>query len=104
LLIYDIKDKGLSGRVFFREFRHLVNDNGDIIKKKRNQFRLNIEKILQEGVRNGEFKQDLNERIVALAVLGVTNYSYNWFNTEGAVDSTTLVKIYSEIILNGIIK
>src|SRR5699024_11958647 len=43
MLISDIKEKGSSGRVFFREIRHLNNTNILQIKEKRNKFRLKIE-------------------------------------------------------------
>src|SRR5699024_1188257 len=46
MLINDIKEKGSSGRVFFREIRHLNNDNIGKVKKKRDQFRLNIEDLV----------------------------------------------------------
>lgn len=102
LLIFDIADKGPSGRVFFREIRHLINVNIDIIKEKRNQFRLNIEHVVKQGVMAGEFRTDLDVSIVTLGVLGLTNYSYNWFNPEGKIKPAELVNIYCEMILNGI--
>ncbi|SET64425.1 transcriptional regulator, TetR family [Oceanobacillus limi] len=104
LLIADIKDKGASGRVFFREMRHLAANHIDEIKTQREQFRLNIEKVVRDGVENGEFREDLRPDIIAFGILGVTNWSYNWFNPDGEVSTDELVEIFAQMILSGIDK
>ncbi|MBU5267435.1 TetR/AcrR family transcriptional regulator [Virgibacillus proomii] len=104
LLIYDIKDKGASGRVFFREMRHLINENMDIIKQKRKQFRWNIETIVRHGVKSGEFRNDLRADMVTFGILGLINYSYKWYDPDGEVTADELVGLYSKILLQGILK
>ncbi|SFB11903.1 transcriptional regulator, TetR family [Lentibacillus halodurans] len=103
LLITDIADKGPSARVFFREMRHLTNENAEVIKQKREDFRLNIEKILRTGIKQGEFQQDLRTDMTAFGILGVTNWSYNWFNPHGEVSPEELAKLFSDMILTGIV-
>ncbi|HLS60501.1 MAG TPA: TetR/AcrR family transcriptional regulator [Virgibacillus sp.] len=102
LLINDIADKGPSARVFSREVRHLGPQNMKIIKQDRDQFRLNIEAVIKEGIEQGELKADLRADMVAFGILGVTNWSYNWFKTDGDVAEEELVTIFSEMILTGI--
>lgn len=102
LLIFDIHDKGPSGRVFFREIRHLAMDNMANIKEKRDQFRFNIERIVLAGIKDGEFRSDLDASMITFGILGITNYSYNWFKPEGKIQSEELVHIYREMILKGI--
>lgn len=102
LLIYDIADKGPSARVFSREVRHLGPENIKSIKKNRDQFRLNIESVIKQGMKQGEFKADLRPDMLAFGVLGVTNWSYNWFKTNGNVSEEELVTIFSDMILTGI--
>ncbi|MFZ3577112.1 TetR/AcrR family transcriptional regulator [Virgibacillus sp. DJP39] len=102
LLITDIAEKGPSARVFFREVRNLTSGNIESIKQKRNQFRLNIEKVVSEGSIHGEFREDLRPDMLAFAILGVTNWSYNWYKTTGDVAPEELVQIYSDMILTGI--
>ncbi|MDN7228953.1 TetR/AcrR family transcriptional regulator [Planococcus sp. N064] len=102
LLIGDIQDQGPSGRVFFREMRHLTPENSQKVKRKREQFRLNIEKLISDGIAAGEFRSDLPSGMVAFAVLGVTNWSYQWFNPNGGITAGQLAEIYSDMILNGI--
>ncbi|MDN7246730.1 TetR/AcrR family transcriptional regulator [Planococcus shenhongbingii] len=102
LLIGDIQDHGPSARVFFREMRHLASENAEKVKKKREQFRLNIEKLISQGIEEGEFRNEMPPDIVAFAILGVTNWSYQWFNPNGEISAERLAAIYSDLILNGI--
>lgn len=104
MLIHDIRDKGPSGRVFFREIRHLADDHIDEIKKARAEFRHNIEKIIRKGIDRGEFRDDLRPDILAFGILGVTNWSYNWYKPDGEVSPDELVEIFSGMILKGIEK
>lgn len=102
LLIEDIEYNGPRGRVFFREIRHLAEDNISIIKEKRDRIRLNIEQVILQGIENKEFKSNLEADIVSFAVLSLTNYSYQWFNPKGVISADELVKIYTNLLFNGI--
>ena len=104
LLICDIKDKGPSAKVFFREIRHLGDKHMEMIKKQREQFRLHIEKIVQTGMEKGEFRNNLRPDIIAFGILGVTNWSYNWYKPNGEVTIDELVEIYAAMLLTGIEK
>ncbi|WP_099156880.1 TetR/AcrR family transcriptional regulator [Virgibacillus ndiopensis] len=102
LLITDIANNGPSARVYTREVRHLADDNIEKIKQKREQFRLNVENVIRKGIDQGEFKEDLRVDMITFGILGVTNWSYNWFRPEGEVSPQELVKIYADMILTGI--
>lgn len=103
LLIGDIKNQGASGRVFFREMRHLTDVNAEEVKGKREQFRLNIEQLIASGIAAGEFRESLSPPLTAFAVLGVTNWSYQWFNPSGEISTEQLAGMYCDFILNGIV-
>lgn len=103
LLIRDIRDEKSSGKVFFREIVHLNSENVGTIKEKRNRFRINIEDIVRKGIDNKEFKTNLRPDMVAFGILGVTNYSYNWYNPEGEVTPEELTNIFSVIVLEGLL-
>ncbi|WP_019415594.1 TetR family transcriptional regulator [Paenisporosarcina sp. TG20] len=102
LLIHDIEKQGAIGRVYFREIRHLTPENATIISDKRAKFRDIIEKILEEGMNEGEFRNNLQPKMITFAILGITNWSYQWFNTEGTLSVKELANIYTDFILNGI--
>lgn len=102
LLIGEIQTHGPSGRVFFREVQNLSPKNVEEIKARRDDFRLAVERIIRDGVESGEFRETLNPKMISFAVLGVTNWSYQWFNPAGAVTSDELARMFSDFILNGI--
>lgn len=104
MLISSIKTHGASAQIFFREMNNLSEESLSQIIPKRDKFRFNIEKIIQEGIRNGEFRADLNPSIVTLGILGMTNWSYKWFNPNGNLSDKEVSEIFVEMILNGIQK
>lgn len=103
MLIGDIQQHGASGRVFFREMRHLNIENAKAVKEKREQFRLLIEKLLRDGVASGEFREQIHPDMAAFAILGAVNWSYQWFNPAGKVSVDKLAGIFSDMILHGLI-
>jgi AcrR family transcriptional regulator len=104
MLISNIKTQRKSARIFFREMRHLEEKHLKEIKAKRNVFRENYQTLIEEGINRGEFKRSINPDMVTFGILGITNWSYYWYNPEGSVTEEELAKIYVDFILNGIKK
>jgi TetR/AcrR family transcriptional regulator, cholesterol catabolism regulator len=102
MLISDIKTQGPAAKIFFRERKNLSEDRLALIVPKRDQFRFNIENLIKDGMERGEFRADLNSRIITFGILGVTNWSYHWFNPEGKVTDREVSEIFVEMILEGI--
>ncbi|NHM31249.1 TetR/AcrR family transcriptional regulator [Neobacillus terrae] len=102
MLIGSIKSKGTSAKIFFREMRHLSEERLVQILDKRDRFRLNVERVVRDGIENGEFRPDLNATIVTFGILGVVNWSYQWFNPNGASTDREVAEIFVEMILRGI--
>ncbi|MER1987331.1 MAG: TetR/AcrR family transcriptional regulator [Solibacillus sp.] len=104
LIIKDIKIHGKSARVFNREFRHLDDKQLKLVNDYRKKFRINLQRLFEEGIGKGEFRNDLRSDIVIFGVLGMVNRSHNWYNPDGEVSEEELVSTYMDIILNGIKK
>lgn len=102
MLIGDIEEHGPSGRVFFREMRHLGEANAEEVKRKRERFRLAIEELIRKGIQAREFRGEIQPDMAAFAILGVANWSYQWFYPAGAISADRLAGIFSDMILNGI--
>lgn len=102
LIIHDIEEQGAIGRVYYREIRHLTPENATIIRGKRAEFRDNIENILKEGISSGEFRKNLEPKMITFAILGITNWSYQWFNPNGNLSVRELADMYTDFILYGI--
>lgn len=102
MLISSIKTKGSSAKIFFREMRHLSEDRVAQIVGKRDQFRMNVEKLIRDGIEVGEFRKDLNPIIVTFGILGAANWSYQWFSPAGKLSDREVAEIFVEMILKGI--
>lgn len=101
MLISHIKSKRSSAKIFFREMQNLSEERLQEIIPKRDQFRLNIEKVITDGITKGEFRSDLNAPIVAFGILGIANWSYNWFNPNGNLSDLEVSRIFVDMILKG---
>ncbi|MCP3031669.1 TetR/AcrR family transcriptional regulator [Halobacillus sp. A1] len=104
MLIHSIQNQKKSARIFFREMRNLAPEYLEQNMEKRDLFRRNVQKIVEEGIREGYFQENLNADMITRGILGVTNWSYYWFHPEGEVSDEQLTDIYLEMILNGINK
>ncbi len=102
MLISNIKTQGPAAKIFFREMRNLSEERLAVIIPKRDQFRFNMEKLVREGVEKGEFRSDLNPSIVTFGILGIANWSYQWFNPAGEVSDWEVTEVFVEIILKGV--
>jgi AcrR family transcriptional regulator len=100
-LIKNINGQGQSARVFFREMRNLKDEHLSEVVKRRDQYRENFQNLIEEGIRNGEFRNDLRPDMVTLAILGITNWSYFWYDSDGEVSEEELTRIYVSLILSG---
>ncbi|WP_059105900.1 TetR/AcrR family transcriptional regulator [Shouchella shacheensis] len=102
LLVTKIKTQGPSAKIFYREMRHLNQESYENIAGKRNEFRWNLQRVIEDGVRDGEFQKGLRPSITALAVLGITNWSYQWFDPNGELLDEEVAQHFVELILQGI--
>lgn len=102
MLIKNIKTKRQSARIFFREMRNLSDDHIDQIMKKRDLFRIHFQGLIETGIENGSIKETFRADMLTFGILGVTNWSYYWYNPDGPVGEKELSDLYLEMILNGI--
>ncbi|SEN15943.1 DNA-binding transcriptional regulator, AcrR family [Mesobacillus persicus] len=102
MLIGNIDIQGQSAKIFFREMKNLKPEHLEKIIPLRDQFRINIEELIKKGIEKGEFKNHLNAPIIALGILGVTNWSYQWFKTGGSMSAKEVSDMFVDMILNGI--
>ncbi|WP_077211218.1 TetR/AcrR family transcriptional regulator [Bacillus dakarensis] len=102
MLIKSIKKQGSSAKIFNRELQNLKDESVSKIIPKRDQFRYNMEEIIRDGIYKGEFRSDLNPSIVTFGILGMTNWSYYWFQPFGDISDQEVSEIFVEMVLRGI--
>lgn len=102
MVISNIRSKKRRARIFFREMRHLSDEHLDNIKLRRNVFRENYQRMIEEGMEKGEFNKGFRPDMLTFGILGITNWSYYWYNPDGDVTEEELTDNFVKLILNGI--
>lgn len=101
-LVHDIEKEGLRAKVFFREMRHLSEEHLEQIIPKRDRFKENVQEIIEKGIEAGQFRSDLPSDIVTLGILGMTNWSYFWFQPDGEKSDREVATIFYKMLMKGI--
>lgn len=58
--------------------------------------------IVQEGIDAGNFRPDLDRKIVIKALLGLCNSTLTWFEPTGRLTSKQIAQIFTELMINGL--
>lgn len=88
-------------RVFFEHHRDLPPEEQKRIRKRRDQFREHLIEILETGVEAGEFR-NVDVRLVAWAVLGMSNWTYQWYVQTGPYTARQVAQQFFGIVTQGI--
>lgn len=66
--------------VYFREFEHLAGDHRDRVGADRRAYDRFVRTLITDGQAAGEIPATVDARLTANAVLGMTNWVYQWFD------------------------
>lgn len=88
-------------RVFFEHHRELPARYQRTIREKRDQYQSMVEDLHSQAMSEGEFRQ-LDARIATLAMFGMCNWAYQWYQKRGSRTSREIAEIFWEIYLQGV--
>ncbi len=88
-------------RVFFEHYRELPAEQRKAIKGKRDEYHEVLLRTLREGAASGEFVLE-NPEITALSILGMCNWTYQWFRPGGSMDAAHIAHDFFTTLLGGI--
>lgn len=88
--------------VFFEERRSLSSEKFALVKEKRDRYEALVRELVEDGVRSGEFRRDLDPRIVTFAIFGMCNWTYQWLRPDGALTPRQVGEMFSSLILQGL--
>lgn len=100
--VFDLYKSHLS--VFYQEAFFLDDKYEPIIRAKRNEFKLIIINVLRDGIQTGEFRKELDVEITTMAILGMVNWIYKWYDPNGQKTITEISNIYIDLILHSVLE
>jgi TetR/AcrR family transcriptional regulator, cholesterol catabolism regulator len=89
-------------RTFLNERQHLPNESRRRIGRLSRAYERLIEDVLETGVRDGEFRREVNCRIAALALLGMINAVVAWYGKEPKMSVGEIASEFARLFLGGI--
>jgi TetR/AcrR family transcriptional regulator, cholesterol catabolism regulator len=91
-----------AATVFLNEWRYLSPDLRAVVQQKRDSYEALIRGIIEEGKRNGEFREDADTRIASLGVLSVGNWIYAWYRPEGELGPQEIGEKFADLLVTGL--
>lgn len=99
--VFDIYKAHLT--VFYQESIYLKPEHEEIVKRKRQKFKGIIQSVIREGVDTGEFRKDLSIEITTMAILGMVNWTYKWYQRSGEKSIEEIADYYIDLILHAVL-
>ena len=87
---------------FVEEGRFLAPDYRDAFVAARDQYEQLFRRILEDGVRSGEFRP-VSVRLAGLAVLGMCNSVVHWYQPSGQLDVDTVAGQFADLAVKSLL-
>lgn len=91
-----------EARTFLNEARALEDAHRSTVVDARDRYEGVFRRTLEDGVRQGEFAEDLDVRMATIYILSTLNAIDRWYRPEGALTRDQLVESVMEFTLGGI--
>jgi AcrR family transcriptional regulator len=86
-------------KIYFREEINLPKAHSDRINRMRKEIDWKLTKLLEEGVKSGEFSID-DPRMCCLVIGGMISYAFAWYRREGRLRNSEICNQMSRLVLN----
>jgi len=89
-------------RIFFNDFRSLGEERRATVIAERDRYDELVRGILIRGQASGDFHREFDPKIVALGILGMTNWLYQWFRADGGLSASEVGAQLAELAVSGV--
>lgn len=89
--------------VFYQESMYLPKEFHQRIDEKRDDYRKLIIQIIEEGQDKGVFRPEVPSTITAMAIIGMINWTYKWFNKDGPLSIEKIGEVFNDLLLNSLL-
>lgn len=97
-----VADNPERSQVVFHQWRFLGEENLPVAIERRREYERAFITVVEEGMKEGQFRADLNLRIVVLTILGALNWTPEWFSPDGKLNAVEVGYLMADTLLQGI--
>ncbi|RND00920.1 TetR/AcrR family transcriptional regulator [Lysinibacillus halotolerans] len=88
--------------VFYEESAYLQDAYKMVINDKRDRYRKIIESVIKEGQEGGDFRREIPTNIAALSIIGMINWTYKWYKSDGPLTMEQITDIFKDLIFHSL--
>jgi len=90
--------------VFLHEWKAIKGESQQWAdaREKRSRYAAMQTDLLREGMEQGLFRPDLDLHITTLALIGMHNYTYQWYRAGGRLSADQIAAQYHNLLLRGL--
>jgi TetR/AcrR family transcriptional regulator, cholesterol catabolism regulator len=89
--------------VFYQESMYLTGEFNQRINEKRDDYRKLLTQVIREGQEKGEFRTEVPAEISTMAIIGMVNWTYKWFNKDGPLTIDSIALIFNDLLLHSLL-
>jgi AcrR family transcriptional regulator len=89
--------------VYLREHHALPEEFKEQIQHDRDHIDALVDAVIQRGIDTREFRDDLDVHLTRLAVLGMCNWSYEWYHPSGTSTMSEISDYFADFALRGML-
>jgi TetR/AcrR family transcriptional regulator, cholesterol catabolism regulator len=89
--------------VFYQESMYLTGEFNERINEKRDNYRKLLTQVIREGQDKGEFRSEVPAEISTMAIIGMVNWTYKWFNKNGPLTIESIALIFNDLLLHSLL-
>lgn len=90
-------------RVFLRERQNLPDASRKKVGQLARRYEMAVQKIIEDGVKSGEFRSDIDARLTTLAMLAVCNSASGWSDKEFGADMKSVTLGLTDMLIFGLL-
>jgi TetR/AcrR family transcriptional regulator, cholesterol catabolism regulator len=69
----------------------------------RRHFEDTWERVIRDGIEAGEFRADLDYKVVTYAIIGMVNWMFKWYKPGGRLSAEEIARTFNAMVLGGIL-
>ena len=98
-----VADNPERSQVVFHQWRFLSPEYLPEAIERRRRYETCFVEVIEEGVKTGLIRSDLNHRIAVLSILGAMNWTPEWFSPDGRLSAAEVGDLMANTLLGGIL-